>query len=71
MERLISICCVGLVIPIPRSPVLSSLMTSTGATLVVPLRFAKTISPCVFPVVDVVKNQISAGAYLTVPLSEL
>ena len=36
---------VGFVVPIPTAPVLVIRMTSVGATLVVPLRLANTISP--------------------------
>ena len=52
----------GLVVPIPTLPLLAIRITSVGATLVVPLRLAKTIAPCVLPVVEVVRNPISAGA---------
>lgn len=69
IERLISSCWVGLVTQIPRSPVLSILITSTGTTFDVLFRFANTISPCVFHVVEVVKNQISAGAYHAAPIA--
>lgn len=53
---------VGLLVPIPTLPLLAIRITSVGAILVVPLRFAKTIAPCVFQATDVVKNPISAGA---------
>lgn len=53
---------VGLFVPIPTLPLLAIRITSVGAILVVPLRFAKTIAPCVFQATDVVKNPISAGA---------
>ena len=35
----------GVLVPIPTEPLLAIRMTSTGATLVVPLRLANTISP--------------------------
>ena len=62
---------VGEFVAIPTDQLLVIRMTSVGATLVVPLRLANTISPCVFPVTDVVRNQISAGAYRVVPARPL
>ena len=61
----------GVAVPIPIAPVLVIRTTSVGATLVVPFRLANTISPCVFPAILVVRNPISAGAYLTAPAREL
>lgn len=71
IQESISSLLVGLLVPIPTLPLLAIRIISVGAILVVPLRLANTIAHCVLPVVEVVKNPISAGAYLTVPLSEL
>lgn len=71
IQESISSLLVGLLVPIPTLPLLAIRITSVGATLVVPFRLAKTIAHCVLPVVEVVRKPISAGAYLTVPLSEL
>lgn len=51
----------GLLVPIPTFPLLVIRIISVGATFVVPLRFANTISPRPYAVVSVSLNPISAA----------